>query len=544
MNSTNPKASKKILIIDDDKSIRESFAAHFDDLFYQVLLASDGTEGLQIFEKEKPDLALVDLRLPGINGLEVLVRIKNSSPLTPIIVISGNTDVKDSVEAIRMGAWDYLVKPVEDLSFLTHRAEAALEKAKLLKENTEYQNHLEQLVLERTEELERTNEELKISKFQAEDANAAKTAFLANVTHEMRTPLNSVLGMIELLAEKNLDEDQKEKVQIITRNGNILLKLIDDILDFSKIEKGKIQLVPISLEIREFINEIVATYSSKEKVKANKLVIVHHIDDSVPKWIIADPLRLSQIIYNIIENAIKFTDTGEIKLTIDPNTDNCLRFSISDTGIGIPHTKIPHLFKSFYQVDNGPTKKHGGTGLGLSIAQGLAELMKGSITCHSELNKGTTFEVIIPLQEALHPSCPIQPVSIGPLPKGVVNVLLVDDSEDNRVLIKHYLKSFPCNITEALNGKEAVHLAKENQFEIILMDISMPIMDGYTATAAIREYELSQWRPRSYIIALTAYTLEHEKEQSFQSGCDGHLSKPVKKSTLLQVLTDYLKRPK
>ncbi len=394
---------------------------------------------------------------------------------------------------------------------------------------------IERQVQQQTGELARARD-------QALEASRIKSEFLASMSHEIRTPLNAIIGVAELLAETPLRRDQQRYVEVFRKAGEALLNLVSDILDLSKIEARQLVLEAIDFDLRALVEEAVAIYALKTEEKAIELLC--QIDPGVPSYVTGDPSRLRQILLNLIGNAIKFTDSGKVfvRVTRDPALPEpgSLVFSVADTGIGIPADKLDSIFESFAQVDSSTTRKYGGTGLGLTISNWLVELMGGRIWAESELGKGSTFSFKVRLGVAQEPAGQaMQPLT--PERQGInkAPILLVEDTVDNRLLIKAHLKNTPYEVEEAGNGEVAVSKFKARSYSLVLMDVQMPVMDGYTATRAIRAWEREQGKLPTPIIALTAHAIKEDMERSKAAGCTAHLTKPIKKATLLQTIERY-----
>ena len=380
----------------------------------------------------------------------------------------------------------------------------------------------------------------------AENASRTKSEFLTNMSHEMRTPLNTIIGATNLLSETNLDNDQMKLVEMMHSSGENLLTLINDILDISRIEAGKITLEKISFDLNDLLSRICDTLSVRSNQK--NLEMTHEIKPEVPDLLIGDPNRLGQILINLIGNAIKFTETGSIRVSVEnmeaSENSSTLKFSISDTGIGIPSSKLESIFNSFNQADASVTRKFGGMGLGLAISKKLVHLMQGVISVESITGEGTTFSFTakfdIP-EQVREKTAEIQDqdnIKMETEDLGSLKILLVDDSPDNRFLINAFLKKESCSIVEANNGSIAVELFPTEQWDIILMDMQMPVMDGYQATMKIRKIEEEKGIGHTPIVALTAHSINTEVKKCLNAGCDMHLAKPVIKTDLIKLIND------
>jgi len=382
------------------------------------------------------------------------------------------------------------------------------------------------------------------AKKQAEEASLAKSEFLANMSHEIRTPMNSVLGFSELLEKQITDPIQKDYLDSIIRGGNALLDIINDILDLSKIEAGKIEISLESVDIKQLATEIELIFSVKLIQK--DLHFELYVDQNIPKYLLLDSIRIRQILFNLIGNAIKFTDHGTIKLSIKKNHTNKqknkvdLQIDVEDSGIGITKENLEHIFDSFEQQLGQDRQKYGGTGLGLAICKKLTQIMGGTIYAKSELNKGAKFTINLPN---------ISISSIGAEPtnrkKSYENIhfkkatiLIVDDIKDNRKLVVSTLSNYNLDSIEAKNGKDAIENLENIKVDLIFMDIKMPIMDGYEATKIIRNSKKLKDIP---IIALTASIMGEDLQKIKEHKFDGYLRKPVSTNDILEQLSIFLK---
>ncbi|MBF0193572.1 MAG: response regulator [Magnetococcales bacterium] len=386
------------------------------------------------------------------------------------------------------------------------------------------------------------------AKDRSEAANEAKSAFLSTMSHEIRTPMNAILGMGELLSESGLDETQKHYLGVLQRNGESLLYLIDDILDFSRVESGKIILESTRIDLNEMVKSVVDNFQLEAGSRFLKIVGIVATD--VDPIRIGDPIRLRQLLMNLVGNSVKFTPEGVISIYVQSNIkkQDSLTFSVSDTGIGIPAEKQSVIFDVFTQGDSTTTRKYGGSGLGLTICARLIKLMGGEIKVNSKEGKGSEFQFTVDLPQLKNKNKTSQFAPIKdtqPKKPRMINsdsklkILLVEDSQDNILLFKAYLKNGSCKLDTAVNGLEAVEKFKENQYDLVFMDIQMPLMDGYSATKAIRKLEVEMQRKRTPILALTAYVMEEEIKKMMLSGCDLHLKKPIRKKLLLDVISKF-----
>jgi PAS domain S-box-containing protein len=396
---------------------------------------------------------------------------------------------------------------------------------------------------------QRAEEDLQRAKGSAESANRAKSEFLTTMSHEMRTPMNAILGMADLLAESSLREEQRDYVRIFQKAGANLLDLINDILDLSKVESGHFELEAIGFDLGGLLEKIIEMMVSRAQDRGLRLTL--EILPGVPSGLVGDPKRLRQILINLIGNALKFTERGSVTLCVEPDPGGAagwLRFSVVDTGIGIAADKTEMIFGRFTQADSSTTRKYGGTGLGLAISKGLVELMGGRIGCTSEVGKGSTFFLTAPfeirgemeIQESAEPAAPATPPVELAGPRPISRILIVEDSEDNIVLMNAYLKDCGFELDFAENGKIAVEKAKSGKPDLVLMDVQMPVMDGLEATRAIRQWEARTHAHPIPILALTAHAAEEEIGKSLAAGCTEHLTKPIKKATLLEAISRHI----
>jgi signal transduction histidine kinase/CheY-like chemotaxis protein/HPt (histidine-containing phosphotransfer) domain-containing protein len=388
---------------------------------------------------------------------------------------------------------------------------------------------LEKLVAQRTAQMQKARDE-------ALAALKIKTDFIANMSHELRTPMNGVLGVIGLLQNESLNQEQKELLNVAESSGKHLLEVINDILDFTKIEADKISIELSPVEIRPYLQNIIAPFSLQAQQKGIELQL--HIDADVDQALITDKLRLTQIITNLLSNAIKFTHEGEVNLSMQKTAAESYRITATDTGIGISQENLKAVFAAFEQADTSITREFGGTGLGMNITKRLVDMMDGQISVESELGVGTRFCVDIKMSSAQIDKKETSVKADFSSEHNQYHLLLVEDHKVNQMVAQKLLESWGFAVTIAENGQEAIDTVKKNAFDAILMDLQMPIMGGIEATKHIRQHDIID--ASIPIIAMTAHSSPEHVKECFEVGMQAHVSKPLERELLLNILQDQL----
>jgi signal transduction histidine kinase/ActR/RegA family two-component response regulator len=388
-------------------------------------------------------------------------------------------------------------------------------------------------------ELRQTMGDLVEARDLANAANVLKSQFLANMSHEIRTPLNGVLAMADVMSRGELDARQRERLGVIRESGELLLSVINDVLDLSKIEAGRLELAEQDFSLDELAEGAISAFSVMAKAKGLRFGMT--VEPEAAGWWRGDSDRIRQILSNLLSNAVKFTVEGAVAARFSPGPSGGLRLTVSDTGIGIASDKLPTLFEKFIQADNSTTRRFGGTGLGLAICRELAQLMGGIVTARSIEGEGSTFTVDMPLQRAAAPAQQaVADCALEALEERKLRILAAEDNATNQKVLQAVMEPLDVELHIVPDGAQAVDAWRHGGFDLILMDVQMPVMDGVEAARTIRAAEVADGLPRIPILALTANALVHQVESYLAVGMDGHVSKPIELTRLYDAIETAL----
>ncbi|MFC2106788.1 response regulator [Bacteroidota bacterium] len=551
----NKNTKWKVLVVDDIPMNLQVIGSILFEKDVDVYFASNGEQAIETVDTIMPDLIVLDVAMPKMDGYEVIRVLKKNTDTKdiPVIFLTAKTEQSDINRGLELGAVDYITKPFNSQELLA-RVFTHLD----LKRSKE-------TIRRQIAELKENINLLELAKAEAEKANESKTAFLSNMSHELRTPMNAIIGIIHLLIERNPKGDQIESLEKLKQSSEYLLSLIGDILEYNEINSETIIIEKAKINLEKLVLDLYESYKPLAEEKGLDFVIDK--DEEIPKIVLGDEKRLIQILSNLIRNAIKFTEKGKVKLIVKrkgiTETHAELYFAVEDTGIGIKEEKQEEVFKVFTQQEEGSTRKYGGAGMGLAIVKKLLHLKKSSIHLESTWGKGSKFHFNlkmelekIPVPETIKsevvndknretPDIAKESIvdsdSIEPVNENILKdkkILLVEDNQFNVFVMQQFLDQWDIDHDAAENGEKAVEKASQKQYDMILMDLQMPVMDGYEATREIRKLDNPAYK-KIPILALTAAVLKEVKEEVFEAGMNDFVSKPINPDDLKEKMGKY-----
>jgi signal transduction histidine kinase len=532
-----------ILIVDDKEANIDILVGLLEFQEYKnIKTTTDSRLVVDLLNSFQPDLILLDLMMPYFSGYEVMDQLRELIPkdtFLPILVLTADLTEEAKQRALSGGAKDFIAKPF-NLNEVDLRIRNLLQ-TRFLHQQLKNQNKiLDKKVKERTLELQIKNSELIVAKNKAEESDRLKTAFLNNISHEIRTPFVGLLGFLSMIQNEKLNkEDRDEYISIINKSANRLMITINDVIEISQIQAGLIKLNKSEINIKSLIDDIYVQNKKNADSKDLKFIVKNELSDS-NKYLSTDGLKLNSILSIFVGNAIKFTLKGEVEINVKLESDFIV-FSVKDTGLGIPKNIQKIIFERFMQADVSSTRKYEGMGLGLSIAKAHAEILGGSISLLSEEGKGSVFSISIPYLESVNEEITL---ANNVLPQNNEDelenlvILIVDDDKLSQMIISIEFNTFSKEVLIANNGIEAVDICRlRKDIDLVLMDIQMPEMDGIEAIRLIREFNTD-----IIIIAQTAYAFSGDKEKAIKAGCNQYLNKPINHNDMLNIIKNEINK--
>lgn len=518
----------RVLLAEDDPATRLMAQTAIQLLGHEVSIAEDGLQAVELFQRQRPRVVLLDWMMPHLDGIGAAARIRagEDGNETMIVLATAFDDASVLARALEAGIDDYMIKPYS-MPELRARLAVAAERGALRRRTRDQ------------------TERLEVARRSAEAVARSRVEFIANMSHEIRTPLNGIVGMSEVLLGTGLNPQQHECAETIRSCASSLHVIIDDILDFTKIDAGKLVIESVPFDLETLLRDTIVLFQPRAAEQGVALACT--LPPNIPVYLRGDPVRLRQILTNYLGNALKFTHDGEVRLLVDLVDVGAerveLRFTVKDTGIGIAAEKIPKLFDRFTQADTSTSRFYGGSGLGLAICKQLALLMGGEVGVESTVGQGSRFHAQVPFGRCTAAELECSQARAvperAPTPGGrPLRVLVVEDNVVNQRVAARMLEKLGCEVGIADNGAEALARLRVAEFDLVFMDVQMPVMDGLEASRRIRSGE-AECGGHLPIVGLTASSVPSAQVECLSAGMDAYLSKPVRPKDLADTLNRY-----